>query len=92
MKTLDERLAALPEWPSLRPDVFKSLSAATLLRMERDCALARLALAREWIAASPHRDPCPPVNCEFIEGHFEFIEGPCSCGRDALLKALEAPR
>ena len=42
-------------------------------------ALARLALARKWISESGHAFWCE-------------MDPTCTCGRDALLEALEVPR
>jgi len=79
---LQERIAALPEWAECE-------GYEDGLRVDRDtlrlrAALARLALAREWIADSRHLESCEYDAWE--------IKTPCTCGRDALLAALEVPR
>ena len=73
--SLQAKIAALPRWRS-RSDEYA------------EAALARLALAREWIASQPHAMECPyrPV---FVGGNrVQWVET-CTCGRDALLEALE---
>jgi len=96
--TLAEQIAALPEWPkednysaqfrlasgvavtySYPADDFR-LAQATV-----DAALARLALAREWIEGIPH-----VWDCDLCHGAKKNPR--CTCGRDALLNALEVPR
>lgn len=49
---------------------------------QRDAALARLALCREWIK-NAHTVYCERFPDE--DGYY----GACNCGRDALLKMLE---
>jgi hypothetical protein len=79
---LQARLDALPEWPQARWQTEGYHLAV----------LARLALAREWIAREGHA-----VNCDhYRKGRKEavgprWIDGPCTCGQDALLKAMEVP-
>ena len=75
MIDLQARLDALPEWPQARWQTEGYHLAV----------LARLALAREWIAAIPCEDDC---------GRYRFAskDQPCTCGRDALLAALEVPK
>ena len=69
---LAEKIAALPEWPSVMVD-----------GPDLRAALARLQLAREWIAQTwTHHGNCRAIG--------SFAEPPpCTCGRDALLAALE---
>ena len=76
---IKERIAALPEWP--KPMRGMPLESAA---DQLDSALARLALAREWIEVTGrHSDSC----------HYGNLVNPrCTCGRDALLKALEVHR
>jgi hypothetical protein len=54
------------------------------LRLSLTAALARLAVAREWIALARHLDSCEAQGWEHPI--------PCTCGRDALLAALEVPK
>lgn len=81
---IKERIAGLPEWPD--PDDFNVGNPvdewAKAVR-DRDAALARLALAREWIAKDGCEDDCLV---------YRAIPHPCTCGRDALLAALEVPK
>jgi hypothetical protein len=81
---IKERIAALPEWAECE-------GYEDGLRVDRDtlrlrAALARLALAREWIDCHPHEEWCELYKNEVDQ----FLV--CRCGRDALLKALEVPR
>ena len=71
MSDLDERIAGLPEWPDPYEHSDRLTAEFTI-----DAALARLALAREWIALQRHG--CP--------------DRLCTCGRDALLAAMEVPK
>jgi len=80
---LQSKIAALPEWPDT-VGVHGSLGA--IICLERDAALARLALAREWIEDA-HR-----LWCDLVPDEEGRRAGPCDCGRDALLLALEVPR
>jgi hypothetical protein len=77
-----DKIAALPPWAD-------EISLGGLGEDPRDvdlaAAFARLELAREWIQRSPHDPDCAGV--EWVA-----VPQPCSCGRDALLKALEVPR
>jgi hypothetical protein len=83
MNELDKRIAGLPEWPDPYEHSDRLTAEFTI-----DAALARLALAREWIEQSEHHGHL--AWCELAPN---FIEGcVCACGRDALLKALEVPR
>lgn len=90
--TLADKIAALPEWPKEieRVGPYKRYaghdytvyddgrSADTPYFTDLStAALARLALARKWIDLCRHRPGCMY---------------PCTCGRDALLKALEVPK
>jgi len=80
MSDLSSKIAALPPWPTPdgHGDGFELVHCAVRL----GAALARLALAREWIEGRPHDGSCPAIH-----------GAPnCFCGRDALLKALEVPR
>lgn len=73
----------------LVPNICDGCYNHALYRYERrraDAALARLALAREWIDGAPHAIKCP---WERWTGCADALKPPCTCGRDALLKALE---
>jgi hypothetical protein len=79
---IKERIAGLPEWPERFWPAIASRPAY------EKAALARLALAREWIEQSEYAG-----HATWCEQAPNFIEGcVCACGRDALLKALEVPR
>lgn len=90
MTDFQARLDALPKWPKgsyliCRPDEVVSWHESMTY-----AALARLALAREWIGIE-HRPWCASLN----PGAEHFRTGknpPCTCGRDALLAKLEGPR
>ena len=75
---IQQRIAGLPEWPLTQGEVdwYDGLRVA-------EAALARLALAREWVSLSPHYIQCDS---------WRQAAKPCTCGRDALLAALEVPR
>jgi hypothetical protein len=81
-----ERIAGLPELPDpkWRSDDYIGRMSDLMLYVssERAALLARLALAREWIESSNHRLECPA----------RVLALPCTCGRDALLAALEVPK
>jgi hypothetical protein len=80
---LDERIAKIAEWPK-RPLYFEhGYEEANYESLRAAAALARLALVREWIDGA-HQNDCS------YDGSYEG--GECSCGRDALLKAMEVPR
>ena len=77
MTDLQAKIAALPEWGS-RSDEYA------------EAALARLALARKWIASQPHGVvPGVGIDCAAFNPRTRLN---CTCGRDALLEALEVPR
>lgn len=82
MSDLQSKIDALPEWPDMERWGWASHEIET-------AALARLALAREWIEANPHTNPCPWRG--LLKNAAGYIP-PCACGRDALLKALEEPK
>lgn len=67
--TLQQQIDALPDWP---PPI-REVEQGTI-----EAALARLALARKWIAGAPHHYECYGLTT-------------CTCGRDALLEALQEP-
>ena len=73
--SLHDKIAALPEWGS-RSDEYA------------EAVLARLALAREWMDDASHHDGCELFRCS-DEGTYVGAIGRCTCGRDALLEALE---
>ena len=75
MTDLQAKIAALPEWGS-RSDEYA------------EAVLARLALAREWMDDASHHDGCELFRCS-DEGTYVGAIGRCTCGRDALLEALE---
>jgi len=81
MSDLQAKLDALPKWPGLMDHgryYYKKESAA---------ALARLALAREWIGDT-HRADCMITLVTWTQ----LGERDCTCGRDALLKEMEVPK
>lgn len=84
MTDLDERIASLPAYP---PDFTGDLGAANAiwwretLREQRDAALTRLELLREWIEDNGCSAHCASRN----EWH-------CTCGIDAILAATEVPK
>lgn len=78
MTTLQDQIDALPGWP-----------AATFPTRSIEAALARLALAREWIAETGHSGDCPA----HLRGTpYGDDDAPCLCYRDVLLKAMEVPK
>ena len=77
---LHDKLAALPEWPQA--------NISHRCCWEGAAALARLALAREWMDDASHHDGCELFRCS-DEGTYVGAIGRCTCGRDALLEALE---
>jgi hypothetical protein len=87
---LQARLDALPEYPEppknigvMRPTLGDCFRYRRLLS---EALTARLALAREWIESLGYRghdERCPTTWPK---------EGACTCGRDALLKAMGVPR
>ena len=98
MIDLQAKIDALPEWPKpiARVGPYKIYgdhkyavyddgnSAETPYQTDlAQAALARLALAREWAAKAPHHVSCAAW-CQSSKD--------CTCGRDALLKAMEVPR
>ena len=91
MTDLTDKIAALMEWPKLKGKASSS-PYRTWYDYEHkrsNAALARLALAREWISFYPHQAGCP------WRGVLNDVTGkqpPCNCGRDQLLAALEEPK
>ena len=90
--TLTDKIAALPEWPDMEdycgPSVNKTYEALKYHQVALDCALARLKLAREWIEAANHHRKCAVTKARMLR----LLDPECTCGRDALLKALEGPK
>jgi hypothetical protein len=91
--SLQEQIDALPEWPDIKDMLSACMSADVIEEVmlnhqsdRVDAALARLALAREWIEREPHANRCPWRNLAQNAAGFRPA---CTCGRDALLKALE---
>ena len=84
MTTLHDKIAALPEWPER---IASDVQPWQTIVHEHRAALARLALAREWIESEPHTAKCP---WRGLAKNAEGFKPVCTCGRDALLKALEA--
>lgn len=89
--TLPEQFAALPGWmqPVLVPQAHSSGAGDAARYWESQCAaaLARLALAREWIGCA-HQVGCT----QWPNDNGLISRKACDCGRDALLAALEPPR
>lgn len=88
MTTLHDKIAALPPYPAPytkdRLNVLNPLDCVEAINYNSDLAdalAARLALLREWIKNHYCTTDC---------GKWE--RGDCTCGRDALLKALEGPK
>jgi hypothetical protein len=81
MIDLQSRIAALPGWP----DSPNYLGIGHYMNLT-EAALARLELLREWVSASPH------YNCPYLPAYGGLPMAPCTCGRDAILKATEVPR
>ena len=93
MTTLQDQIAALPPYPAdahkiyANPDLEERKALAIV-----DAHAARLGLAREWIEAAKHRVSCDTNNYRrTADGRKLVFDLPCTCGRDALLKALEVP-
>ena len=88
MTTLKEQIDALPEWPVEIDVGYPPPDDAEwndYLHEKLGAALARLALARQWIATSNHDD-----TCDLFEDYSrDASELTCTCGKDALLQALE---
>ena len=95
MTDLTAKIAALPEWPDINDYASKFVlpsgvsvtysypdADVKFVSVQLDAALARLALAREWIEEA-HLSYCD-INMR--------SNGRCDCGRDALLAALEEPK
>lgn len=101
MSDLTDRIEALPKWPkeedyssqirlasgiavtySYHADDFR-LAQATV-----DAALARLALAREWIEESGHTISCAWRHTKLTS---TSLWPPCDCGFIEILAALEEP-
>jgi hypothetical protein len=78
MDDMEQRIAALPEWPKGGVPVHGSLGA--VIALEHQAALDRLALAREWIAHA-HSDECSRMQ-----------ESECDCDWAEVLAALEGPK
>jgi hypothetical protein len=71
-------------------DIDDGLRAAMQEQKPPSPALARLALAREWINTRvPHLEECP---WRGLTRDAQGLLPDCRCGRDALLAALEVPR
>jgi hypothetical protein len=86
MSDLEQRIAALPEWPDPDEPMFKQ----ERLAWSSDAALARLALALEWINTRvPHLEGCP---WRGLTRDAQGLLPDCRCGRDAMLAALEVPK
>ena len=85
--TLTDKIAALPKWmvPALTPEPRRSgpFDAEQYWMAQFEAALARIALAREWIALDCMHSNCPH--------QYDRPGVECSCTRSALLKALEPP-
>lgn len=84
--TLQDKIKALPKYPDrekFSPD------DGEVVVLELEAALARLALARDLVAAEDMRLVAHSVECTLAL--FES-ESPCICGRDALLAALGEPK
>jgi hypothetical protein len=82
--SLKSKLDALPGWPKTARLGMSDSTDADYWCDESAAALARLALAREWIAEA-HKDECDMNLSKYPQ------YGKCDCGRDELLAALEVP-
>ena len=86
MTDLTDKIAALPKWAS-EESCDNKIAVGYCQdcdEQDMDALRARLALAREWIAARRHAEWCETFSWS--------PEKPCTCGRDALLAALEEPK
>ena len=90
---IKERIAGLGKYPEHLGDLLDmGHEIATLggLYVEQNAWLIKaLALAREWINGNSHQRGCP---WDGLTGSAASLTPPCTCGRDALLAALEVPR
>ena len=84
--SIQDKIAALPEWPKGGVPAHGSLGA--VIALEHGAALARLALAREWMDDADHHAECNAAAWD-DDGPYTRTGAPCTCGRDALLAALE---
>jgi hypothetical protein len=80
--SLHDKIAKLPEWPDPNALFIVTWHVAPHLPALCAAALARLELAREWIAKA-HVSYC---DYEMYQGRMR-----CTCGRDALLAAITPP-
>jgi hypothetical protein len=83
----DDNEARRVENYRLRRELAEMHGKAAAMMSQRDEVRLKLAEAREWIGASKCIDSC--------DARWMRIDGkphPCTCGRDALLAALEVPR
>ena len=95
--TLQEKIHTLPDYPTWEGTHNGVPSGDSKLIADIDyyagryeAALARLALAREWILTSvPHLEGCP---WRGLTRDAQGLLPGCSCGRDALLAAMEVPK
>lgn len=101
MTTLQEKIDALPEWPSEEKYSTPTLLAngvqvtcsypadeARCLADQLDAALARLALVLEL---AKDGNPILVDHLDHCYTDQRSTDSACTCGRDALLKALETP-
>lgn len=95
--TIEADIKELPEWPPLpvqygsNMEPYKSNALLRHVMAERDAALAYLALARKWMDDAPHHDECDKARWS-EDGTYSVSHDPCTCGRDALLAAMEPPK
>jgi hypothetical protein len=81
--SIHDKIAKLPEWP--KPGQYVNvygMEEMGKLGRQLHAALARLALAREWMKQS-HR-----LECDIVRPGRRPI---CTCGRSALLAAITPP-
>jgi hypothetical protein len=83
--TLADKIAGLPERPRGSHFTYRADEQEWYWHTAALAALARLELAREWIEQT-HLHGCSGGKWSMKTGRYEE----CDCGRDALLKALEA--
>ena len=83
MSDLQARLDALPEWPGAWDATIGWHSDM------RKAALARLALWHELAQAGDARLVRHAAGCIWWDNNAPVA---CTCGRDALIKAMEVPR
>ena len=92
-RAIRERDAAEPDEP-LFGLLASRVDRRALLKIVDELRAKLAEVAGEWIEGASHHSGCGAHTgyVDYTSEPWRWVSNACTCGRDALLKAMEAPR